>query len=344
MVRKARIDLLWRVKKGLKNKNYIEVYQNMENIIKLSEFDPKKIILKDPKANKAGGIAIPVKYMCPRRGEIPFLLKTPKVDLPFGASQWPTKENSKGVEDTVKYSLAPVFTGHHNDWEGKPKVKMLHDKLAALETHIHKTLFKNSMKYLKKKYSSISSVEDKCNPIIRPGKTKGELDPSKPPGFKINLDRDKKEDKTQLNTFGSMTIFDKSNQKVVLDVNNVNDTFQWSSATRGLIGLFTLFVVNGNISMPIRAKQLLAYPGVSNITKNVFEDDSDAEDDDSEPVKPAEVENVLADSDEDESEDVVEEAPAPKAKKEKKEKKAKVEVVDSSSEEEEVEVELSEEE
>jgi len=282
----------------------------MENIITLNEFKPKNIVLKDPKKNKRGGITIPVRYICERRGEIPFLLKTPKLDLPYGSSQWPNKVDAEGKEDEVNYSLNPAFNGHDNGFPGRPKVKMFYEKLTQMEKFIHESLFKNSKKLLGKKYGSVEVVKEKCYSLIKFGKTNGELDMSKAPTFKVKVERDKTDDNKQLDTFKSVSVYDSRNQKIDLTVSNIHDTFQWSSATRGLISLYSLPVVSGNISIPIRAKQLLAYPGISNITENVFADDSDCE---TETV-PAKTEDDKMLSDSDEGEDVVEVAPVPKTK------------------------------
>jgi len=304
-----------------------------DKLITVEEFQPKNIIYKDPKKNSHGGVTIPYLYNCPRRGEIPFLLKTPKCSLPFGASQYPSKENViAGKEHEVRYSMELSFTGYSGGDISDPKMKMFFDKMTAFQKERNAFLFKNSKKFLKKTYKSIDVLEELCNPIIKYSRDKqtGEISDKYAPRISTKLGRDRKDDKN-LDTFSGVRVYrstDKS-KRVEFDISGLQGLFPSRSSVKGLISGTSVSVVSGKVSTPLYAKQLMVFPSEHEIVVNVFADDSDNEDEDAVAV--------CVDSDD---EDAVADKKVPVAKPTKSKPAPAPESDDDEDEDSEVEVEV----
>lgn len=254
----------------------------MDNIIKLSELNTDYLVFKDPKDNASGGKAIPVRYNCPRRGEILLMFKTPRMDLPYGVSQWPLPQHCTDKNSNeIKYALDMAMTG--KDVE---KANVFYRKMQELESAIHARLQKDS-KRLVGKQCSLEVIQDKCNDLVKNDRP----DSTRPACIKLKLRRDEK-DKIPQNTFSSVDVYKAgSSAKVFLTVNggsegggtsttgeSISDVFERRSSVKGLVALYSLSLINGNISIPLRPIQLQVYPGMKQITTNVFfGDDSDDE-------------------------------------------------------------------
>lgn len=275
----------------------------MENIITIQEFDPKNIVLNNPTQNTHGGTVIPVHYQCPRRGKIPFILKPPKCELPYGVSQFPTADKVlKGEENKVNYSLNLSFNGFDNDFEKNPEIGMFFKKWKKMETHIHKELVKNSKKFLKDNIKSVDVMEKMCWPIVKHSKDKdGEVTNKYPPTFSIKLPRYGKDGAEPL--FSTKLITKQGNEArlVVGPTNkeeneiNVYEAMPRYSEVRTLIQCTALQKV-AKLSMSFKTIQVKVTPGKNQISGNAFADDSD---DDDEPATKA---PVTEDSDSDEAE------------------------------------------
>lgn len=343
-----------------------------DKIISFTEFDPSRVVYKTPKDNGFGGTTIPVAYDCPRRGEIPLLLKTPKIRSPFGASQYPMARDNP-AENIVKFSADMSFEGashypadHENATKSRfsnPEIGVMYEKFVDLEKTQKLYLSKNGKKLLNKKYS-LEVLEELCNPVVKYSKDKvsKDLDGKYAPKITVKLRRDKKEKGSDvlLNTFNSVKVYTTKDKKNAVNIvafksktkgDDVVDTtvpistvIPFSSDVRGLIYCYGLTVVSGKISMPWFAKQLMVYPGQDEIKENVFADDSDDDDDSG----PSVTENAFEDSDDDEPVPVVAKKPTKKVTKnaapvktviEDSDSEEEVEVEEDSDDEEEVEVE-----
>lgn len=258
----------------------------MENIISIEEFDPKNIVLNNPTKNTHGGTVIPVHYQCPRRGKIPFIIKLPRCDLPYGVSQFPTADKvEKGKESSVNYSLNISFTGFDDKFKNNPQIGMFFDKWKKMEKHIHKQLVAGSQKYLKDDVDSVKVMEKMCWPIVKHSKDKdtGKITNKYPPTFSIKLPRYGKEGvEPKFNT----KVFDHNNKEVTLTTDNVYETFPRYSEIKGLIQCSSLQRV-AKLSMSFRAVQVKTYPGKNQIAGNAFAGDSDDEDSNQAPAKAA---------------------------------------------------------
>jgi hypothetical protein len=293
----------------------------MNNIIDINEFDPSNLVLKDPRDNPTAGKNIPVRYNCPRRGEIPILFKTPRLDLPYGISQWPPPDKCVGVNPTeIKYNLDVFITGRDSK-----KVALFKTKLASFQAGIHNLLQKDSKRLLGKS-CSLEVVQDKCNPILK----NTDEESNRPCSFKLKLRRDEI-DKVFTDTIKSVDVYQSDGSsvtKVPLTIHNLSDVFERKSSLRGLVACYSLTLINGNISIPLRPVQIQTYPGVKAITTNVFLEDSDDEGDqcgpttpspspkqpmlkkkkvEEEPPQPIATQSLLADSDDDDDDDEEEE-------------------------------------
>ena len=258
----------------------------MENIITIEEFEPKNIVLNNPSKNTHGGIIIPVHYQCPRRGKIPFIIKPPKSELPYGVSQFPTAEKVvKGQEDKVNYSLNISFNGFDNNFENNPKNGMFYKKWKEMESHIHKQLLKNSQAFLKQKVKSLDVMESMWWPIVKHSKNaEGEITNKYPPTFSIKLPRYGKEG-TPL-VFGPKLI-DASGKTCKLTVDktntdaneyNVYEAFPRYSEVKTLIQCTAIQNV-AKLSMSFKCIQVQVFPGKNQISGNAFAEDSDDESD-----------------------------------------------------------------
>lgn len=266
----------------------------MENIITIEEFDPTNIILNNPTKNTHGGTVIPVHYQCPRRGKIPFILKPPKCELPYGVSQFPTADKVvKGEENKVNYSLNISFAGFDNQFAKNPKVGMFYQKWKKMESHIHKQLVKNSKKYLKDNIKSMDVMEKMCWPIVKHSKDKdGEITNKYPPTFSIKLPRYGKDGAEP--RFSTNLINDQGGESKLtvgptnkeLNEFNVYESFPRYSEIRTLIQCTSLQKV-AKLSMSFKAIQVKVFPGKNQISGNAFADDSD---DETEPAAKAPVE------------------------------------------------------
>jgi len=299
----------------------------MENIITIEEFDPKNIVLNLPTQNTHGGSVIPIHYQCPRRGKIPFILKPPKCELPYGTSQFPTADKViKGKEKEVNYSLNLSFSGFDDKFSKNSKVGMFYDKLKKMEKHIHKELVANSQKYLKDDIKSVSVIEKMCWPIVKHSKDKdtGKVTNKYPPTFSVKLPRYGKDGAEPR---FSTKVTNSNGENVTLTTSNVHETFPRNSEVRCLIQCSSIQKV-AKLSMSFKALQIKTYPGKNQISGNVFENDSD----DETPVKS----KAKNDSDDEE----VEETPVKSKAKAKKDSEEEVEEKEEANESEEVEVEV----
>jgi hypothetical protein len=287
----------------------------MENIITIEEFDPTNIVLNNPTKNTHGGTVIPVHYQCPRRGKIPFIIKPPKCELPYGVSQFPTADKVvKGEENKVNYSLNISFNGFDNNFEKNPEIGMFFNKWKKMETHIHKQLLKNCQKFLGSKVKSMDVMESMCWPIVKHSKDKeGEVTNKYPPTFSIKLPRYSKNKDGSEPEFSTKFIHKGTESKLTVgstnkesNDHNVYDAFPRYSEARTLIQCTSLQSV-AKLSMSFKAIQVQSYPGKNQISGNAFADDSD---DESEHETPSVVEtsNASNASDEEESGDESDEA------------------------------------
>ena len=264
----------------------------MDNIVKLSELNTDYLIFKDPKDNVSGGKAIPVRYNCPRRGEIPLMFKTPRMDLPYGVSQWPLPQNCTDKNSSeIKYALDMAMTG-----KDPKKANEFYTKMQELQSAIHIHLQKDSKRLIGKQ-CSLEVIQDKCNDLVKNDRP----DSTRPACIKLKLRRDEK-DKVPQNTFSSVDIYKAgSSQKLFMTVDggsgyneggtsnraeSISDVFERRSSVKGLVALYSLSLINGNISIPLRPVQLQVYPGMKQITTNVFFGDDSDDECDLEPASP----------------------------------------------------------
>jgi len=246
----------------------------MENIISIEEFEPKNIVLNNPTTNAHGGTVIPIHYQCPRRGKIPFILKTPKCEVPYGVSQFPSAEKvEKGKEDAVGYSLNISFSGFDNNFEKNPKVGMFFTKLQEMEKFVHQQLVKNSKKFLKDNIKSVEVVEKMCYPIIKRSKKDGEITDKYPPTFTVKMRRYGKEG-TEPQFVTKILSPDGTESKLTVD--NRNEKFPRYSEAKSVLHCPSLQVV-AKVSMPFNVIQAMVYPGKNQIVGNAFANDSDDE-------------------------------------------------------------------
>lgn len=272
--------------KHFKKKAILE--NKMDNIISLEEFEPTNVVLKDLKPAKFGS-KIPVVYKCPKRGEIPLLLKLPKCDTPYGYSQFPSAEKvQKGKENDVNYSLQVSFTGHDSKFKDNEKVGMLFNKLVKTQEHVQSLMIKDCQKYMKKPKVSKDTMSELFTPIIKYSKDKatGVITNKYAPTFSFKLPRysKNKDDPNEVPKFSGFKIFNVKDEEVSLTSENLKDIFPRYSEIKGLI-LCTGVANVKTWSMPFSAVQVKVYPGKNQITENAFADDSDHEDHGNKEVK-----------------------------------------------------------
>lgn len=289
--------------------------QAKKNLIKLKDFNPEYVTLGEPSDNGHGGTKIPMRYNCPKRGEIPLTILMPKLDFPFGASR--LERDGK-----VSYSVAFSYTGFKNNFEGRADEKMVFEKMKGLERRRNELLAKSSKKYLKKK-KSLEAVEGSSNPIVKHSldKKTGEEDKHDPTTSCKLYSKDHKE-------FHNVYVFESSNkkQRVPLTVENLSSVVPSRSSGNLMVSCHNTTVVNGIASSPLYCNQIMVFPSEGTIEDNVFDDD-DSDD------------NAFGSDSEDEEE--VKVAPTKANGKDKKEEESEVD--EESEEEVEVEVEDSDE-
>ena len=314
-----------------------------DKIITYKDFDPSRIVYKPPKENGHGGSIIPAMYNCPKRGEIPILVTTPKMKMPFGVSQYPPAKDEPDPE-IVKFTADLSFNGHDNDFKEDKDVGVFFNKMMGVEKHRNQFLYKNSKKFLGKAYKSVDILEAICNPVVKFDEKHGKY----PPKISAKMRRDKKDKKKEifLNTFSNMKVYTTANKHTPVNVvafksengdagdsQLIADVIPHGSEGRGLLYAYGLTVVSGKVSMPWTCKQIMVYPGQDDINENVFANMSDDEDEPDVPV----TESAFADDSEEEDDTP---APAQASKKTKKKPVVEDKAEEASESDEEVEVEV----
>lgn len=135
--------------------------------------DASKITYDEVKKNSLGGNIVYIKY-----DDKPKLtIQTEEVSAPFGLSTYTDDKTGN-----VKYSLDISFRG----MDENPKVKLFHDKMAAIDEALLDEGVKHSKEWFGKKMTK-EVVENFYRPLVKPSK-----DPSKyAPTMKIKIQTDR---------------------------------------------------------------------------------------------------------------------------------------------------------
>lgn len=80
-------------------------------IVLFEDFDPSKIVYRDPKRTASGGLSVYVNYMKDGK-EVPIRIQTPRMRAPFGISHFEAK--TPGTTAPPKYTLDLSMDGHYD--------------------------------------------------------------------------------------------------------------------------------------------------------------------------------------------------------------------------------------
>eukprot|EP00899_Mesostigma_viride_P012935 jgi/Mesvir1/21642/Mv26169-RA.1 len=128
-------------------------------IVLFEDFDPEKVIYRDPKRSTTGGLSVYLNYDKEGR-EIPIRIQTPRMRIPFGISCF------EGKAQAQKYSLDLSF----DDYQSKEEdVGKFYDRWTAFDDRNKNTSFEKSTTWFNKKIS-FDVVNELYTSAIKPSK------------------------------------------------------------------------------------------------------------------------------------------------------------------------------
>lgn len=214
----------------------------MASIIKPSAFDIDSLVFSQPMKNKQGSNTVYLNY----NGKKKVVLQTPKMNAPFGLSEYPT-------ETGPKFSLDASFLTMDED----TKVAELHSILKSLDDKLVKTACDNSEKWFGKTIKE-EVVREFYRPLVKEGKQKKDSEDRYPDTVKFKI--------RTLNGDVNVEVYDKDRKKTTID------ELVPGSKVRCIFELSPVWFVNKNFGITLNLIQLeVSKP--EKITGFCFDDD-----------------------------------------------------------------------
>ena len=198
----------------------------MTSIIKASTFDINSLVFSQPTKNKQGSNTVYLNY----NGKKKVVLQTPKMNAPFGLSEYPT-------ETGPKFSLDASFLTMDED----TKVVELHSLLKSLDDKLVKIACDNSYKWFGKSMKE-EVVREFYRPLVKEGKHKKDSDERYPDTVKFKI--------RTLNGDVNLEVYDKDRNKTTID------ELVPGSKVRCIFELSPVWFVNKNFGITLNLIQL----------------------------------------------------------------------------------------
>lgn len=260
------------------------------NIVKFDSFDVENVVYGSLKVSEYG-TRIPVRYQNPKTGQqMPLRLQTPKMLLPFGATQFP-KPDEVDDQSKVKYLFNLSFQGDGQD------VKSFLKKMEQFQTKLYTDTLKNAQKWVKSKTKSLEVIQEKWFPVLKVGMDKeGNQYPA---SMSVKLPR-YPTSKSDATLEFKTDVYGKGKSKLQLTPETYHDVIPRYSEAKVILNCDGIWVgKTGKISLSFSALQMKVYPSENKISGYAFEDD-DTDDETTTTDKVAESKTMLSDDSDDE--------------------------------------------
>merc|ERR1712072_138999 len=230
---------------------------DMNQVIKSTEFNPENISYSEPKQLSGGrGKTVYVQY----NESSQYSVQTPIMPLPFGLSV-------DDRQEIPKYALDLSFRG----MEENPQVKKFHDSLVELDEKLLDDGVENSMAWFKKKKSSKEVMSSLYNPVVKVSKDKetGEPDGKYPPTVKVKI--------PNYDGKWGCDIYDDKKNELKPSPEELKDMISKGTKVQALIRCTGVYFAAGKYGVTWRVTQLKIFRS-SSLKGYAFVDDSDDED------------------------------------------------------------------
>ena len=212
------------------------------SIVQGKSFDISKVTFGQLKALENGGKLIPVYY-----DGNPFIIQTPKMKSPFGASRWENTDRGAAVKVSIDLSFG--------DYAESKDLTAFYNMINELNTFFVSQAIDNSNAWFKKKYNSVEVVEALYTSLIRHSK-EGQY----PPTFKISLPM-----RNDVNTFKT---YNANMEKIEFDTVDIK-----GGEVQAIVRCNGIWIVGGKFGCTWKTEQIKVVPNPRHMPPFAFKED-----------------------------------------------------------------------